>query len=203
MNTEYNMPTSYEHAIKAEDGEKEMLFQRFNFFLVATAFLIAGYAVVVTSVNSVTWLSYALNAVGFNMAIFFLIHNYLTSLYITGIHSYIQKIEKGEPHKEFREEIVHIWPSNPYRVLIGFFIDLVKIVRNPLDSNRTRYILTWLIPLGFTTFWLLMWFNVLHPEFIHSVWFFIPLMVLATGIVFNSCIVIPLKVIIYRVAGDR
>jgi hypothetical protein len=162
----------YETAFKLQRHEVELLFQRFNFFLIGTAFLITAFATVVSShyfawlpYPNLVWLAHAINAVGFYIAIFFTIANYLNTRVIRLLGDYIRGLEAGNyptpPHLYLKEETSRL--SSKRRELIKEICrEVDSIILSPFDFSKLRPAPhTWLIPLGFIFFWFLVWLFIL------------------------------------------
>ena len=135
----------------AKNEEKELLNRRFHFFLIGTSFLIAAFAVAVTSpkdgvVDScqVLRLAHFVNAAGLYTALVFVLYNFYTASLISA---------QGQFH-------------TPFELIRRFFRDLWRFMTHPLDTNRTGHADTWLVPFGFAVFWIIVWFVVLPDRWV-------------------------------------
>ena len=122
---------------------------RFNSFLVATAFLIAAFVSLVIYYDrhsELLLLGYAVNAVGLYLAAFFTIASYHGAMCIRFASTPQDKDAQG------RDE-----PRTLFRSMIK---SLVRFPFEPFAEN-IPLVHTWLIPLLFCLFWLATWFGVL------------------------------------------
>lgn len=128
------------------------IFQRFNFFLIGTAFLITAYTSVVTS-NMFSSegdcraiiLANAINAVGFYLAIFFTITNYWN----------VKLLDMTSDDKSPQTYSIK-------SLIIDMLGDFCHLLWEPLDISRGHPAPhTWLLPIGFAVFWFVLWFIVL------------------------------------------
>lgn len=126
--------------------EIDFLFRRFNFFLLATSFLVAGFvAVVVTNMSSrleLTLLAHAIAALGSFLSAAFFVVNFMAAK----VAMEIKKEKKNEPVKWLRES----------------HKDVINFLKNPLTFSKDNPAShTWFIPLVFCSFWLAAWWIVL------------------------------------------
>jgi len=162
----------YETAFQLQRREVELLFQRFNFFLIGTAFLITAFAAVVVSqnftespCNNLVLLAHAINAVGYYIAFFFTIANYLNTRTINKLGDYIRGLEDGNfpapPHLSLELSVRQL-RSKPLCLIIDMCKNFGSIFISPFDFSKHHPAPhTWLIPSGFVLFWIFAWLRIL------------------------------------------
>lgn len=162
----------YETGVQLHRREVELLFQRFNFFLIGTAFLITAFATVVVSQNlsvlpshSLAILAHAIGAVSFYIAFFFTITNYANTRTIRALGDYIWGLEKGDspepPFLNLKNKVSQPIDT-PCSLIKKMGAELWSIFLSPFDFSKARPAPhTWLIPLGFVLFWIVVWFWIL------------------------------------------
>jgi len=140
--------------------ETSWLFQRFNYFLIGIAFLVAALATIVSSQHFclngdgsyryLVWFALSLCVVGYLLSFFFAIVNHLTSIMIKRLHDTLYD-EPGTPLFKWTEK--NLWPD-------GFpkGQHLFKGIHGLLwpSSGEEHQVAphTYLVPLGFCFFWL-------------------------------------------------
>lgn len=137
--------------------ELDRLFQRVNFFLIGTAFLITAFARVITYYDTLTKpgfeimaLANGINAVGFYLAVFFTVTNYWNAVIIRKMGK-----RKHQPDYTMRS------------LLKEMSEDLGSLIKKPFDISKGHPAPhAWLVPMGFCIFWLLIWFLVLPYNWI-------------------------------------
>jgi molybdopterin-binding protein len=168
LSNESNGPTQILH------HEVGSLFSRLNFFLVATAFLIA---VLVTAAfdGHKSWpfvfLLHAIAAAGFLVSLLFMLTNYLNARLIKAIR---EKLENDESlnYKELRYIMRERWS------LSSLGKDFIDFVKNPVKHSRDNPAShAWVLPLGFVFFWLLVWFIVVPFRFTQGLQTLVPAIV--------------------------
>jgi len=153
---------------KQSSEELNRIFQRVNYFLVGTAFLITAFATIIASDNFFTpkfelvALAHVVNGVGFYLAIFFTITNYWNV-----------KILK-------QQSINQCQPKYTLQSLISEMLgDSCHLLKRPFDLSKGHPAPhTWLVPMGFSISWLLIWFLVLPDKWVPAVIGVCPLIVL-------------------------
>lgn len=98
--TSMNNQAAYEKAIDILDRDTKLLFQRLNYFLVATAFLLAAFGAIFTAENSELSIGIALTVAGFGFSILFSCINFLNTKIIWKISVFIRELE----NTDFQEE---------------------------------------------------------------------------------------------------
>jgi hypothetical protein len=92
----------YRTAVESMRHLESLLFDRLNYFLAGSAFLVTAYAALAVSIkhwspfNPILLLTYLVNATGFYLSIFFAVINYLNSRIIGTIQQAIIDIESGK-----------------------------------------------------------------------------------------------------------
>jgi len=158
----------YETGVKLQSRDLELLFQRLNFFLVGTAFLITAFAAVVSSYSflklldcKLVFLAHAISVVGFYLAVLFTSVNYLNTRAIRVRREYIEGLEKGDSPKPpvlTHDDKVKQLPHRPGKILIELYKGLRDMFFNPFKFSKDYPAPhTWLIPLGFFIFWGIVW----------------------------------------------
>lgn len=187
--------------------ESSLLFQRLNFFLVGTAFLITAFATL-TFVYGGDYgqsckpliLAYMINAVGLFLSAFFMLINYLNTRILWHLRKYTVDLESNysksrrapetplSKAKEIIEEIIPREMPNPcvfaksmWQDLCSVFDDLAKSAKKTIAPH------TWIVPLGFTTFWLVTFFLVLPIDWIPTTIVFGSLGIVALKFVAKKC----------------
>lgn len=129
---------------------EKIVLDRYNSFLVATAFLIAAFTAVAiryTESCSLLLLANAVNAVGLYLAIYFTVANYHGAL--------CTNADLGKENKYV------IGRNSPHILLLGLLkYLLISFPIKPL-SQKIPVVHTWLIPFLFCLFWWVTWFVVL------------------------------------------
>jgi len=156
----------YELAMKLRDGDLDRLFQRVNFFLISTAFLIGALAVLLTYKSFSDSLALKIFAIlltvaGLGLSIFFTFTNYLNDLVIRKISQFIIEIEELKPVRQegpdvLREIYRRVKASNHCKkqFIRRFFCDLVASFKNPSDPKERVAPHTWILPFLFSFFWI-------------------------------------------------
>ena len=169
---------AYKTVVEAKNREASLLFQRVNFFLIGTAFLITGFATLTSNWNCesscrILTLAYIINVAGLYLSIFFIIINFLNTRILRGIGDYLVDLENSfDENKEVPmtpsiriKEIVELSVSEIYGICKfrkAFWDELCAIVRSPTDvSRKTLAPHTWIVPLGLAVFWTVVFFLVL------------------------------------------
>jgi hypothetical protein len=168
----------YERFYDTLNTEIGLLFQRLNYFLVASAFLVTAFATVLTTNNCLTShqfnLAFLINLTGFYLSVFFAATNYLNIIIIQKKSSFIKKL-KVNPKLYMNSSSIHatediikntIWKkkfkNSQQRLVCNMLVDTFKffIIQNHASGNEFAPH-TYLVPLGFSLFWLIILFAVL------------------------------------------
>lgn len=160
---------AYRTANQWRDGELSRLFQRVNYFLIGTAFLIAPLVALFLSQSFVGSLglilfAYLLIVTGIFLSVLFTVSNYLNDVIIRRIIRYIQALEQGTNNDPafvswlFNDITRGNLDFSPFvKVFWGDLWDAIRhpaVATNPNDPRRGRTAaLTWLIPFYFVIFW--------------------------------------------------
>jgi len=161
---------AYRTANQWREGEMTRLFQRLNYFLIGTAFLISPIIILILSTNfrhsiGLILLAYLLILVGLGISLVFSVSNFLNDRIIRRIVKYIIKIENGDEanpnfvtvlidgnEKEKLAECLSIFCGELWDATIHFWV--------PGDPRVTKYNRTagstWLLPVMFLIFWLML-----------------------------------------------
>jgi len=164
-----SLEDSYKTANQWREGETTRLFQRVNYFLIGTAFLISPLIILILSSNfrrslALILLAYLLILVGFGISLVFTVSNYLNDQIIRRISKYIMDIEIGaevDPH--FVTKLVDGNSKACLKQFIGeFFSELCDVITHfwlPADPRESKHngtaSMTWLLPSMFMIFWFL------------------------------------------------
>jgi hypothetical protein len=172
----------YDVAVGYFRGDLNLLFQRLNYYLIATAFLIGGFITLIANSISKTgsldigpldWYIYIIAAVGFIISLVFGVINYLNSLVIARIGIYIREIEKGkgleDDNKPFNKMkvigektafsvlyILNVYLQTlayPFGVKTFGYFETKDIFKKNDDSFIQMAPHTWLIPMFFLGIW--------------------------------------------------
>ena len=152
---------------------ESMLFQRLNYYLVAIAFLAAGFVeLAATSTQSaanplLTWLAVLVGATGFFISWFFTAINYLNGQTLTMAYKFAEQLEKkliivnpgfSETDLLYRHINYEIFESGKYEVNHKTFIydSIIASIRFRYNyrEGEPRAPHTWTIPCFFIAFWL-------------------------------------------------
>ena len=154
----------YKTALQLREGEMNRLFQRVSFFLVSTAFLIAALVALINSVKFSSTIplqvfAYLLIAVGLGLSVVFTLSNYINDRIIRIIWELIKDIESGKGPDGYVVAWFHQKVEKENESLIKKILcDLYKVIMHPFSivkhSKGISVPHTWLIPLGFTFFWI-------------------------------------------------
>jgi hypothetical protein len=162
----YDQDEIYKASLRLREGELNRLFQRVNFFLISTAFLIAALATLITSKNFVESIplqgfAYLLTVVGLSLSILFTASNYLNDRTIRKLWEKIKDIEADYPP----QPSLIIWLDTDTKneklkltkVICELFEQLRSVRHHPFSalggSKMVAVPHTWLIPFGFIFFW--------------------------------------------------
>lgn len=158
----------YELLVQLLHREIESLFSRFNFFLIVTAFLVAAFVTIVVN-DEADWtlnlLRHAIAAVGFYMALFFTVTNYLNARFMTELQNWLEdgnEIIGIIPYRLVYQIKDRAWKS------ANLLSDIKSILYDPIEYKGTYAPHTWILPLLFTLFWLIVWLTVVPFRFPHQ-----------------------------------
>jgi len=161
--------TAYNKAIETCNRDIKLLFQRVNFFLIATAFMIAAFTTLLTvGIDSrVVYLDYVLSLAGLGFSMLFATTNYLNTIVIRQIGQYILELEshdfntpliKGlEPHQKIDQIVQKSMDRGKIWSLIFemFVKGIWTLIMNPRESARTNIVsYSYIVPLFFAIVWL-------------------------------------------------
>ena len=148
----------YNTAIKLQEREISLLFQRVNFFLISTAFLIGALAAFIVSKRATvdTFLfSILICATGFILSFIFTIANYTNARIIDELHLYLRRIEDNDvvaPPYEYLDTVLNTF-SDFDKLSDDFkkkYVAKLKLVNYTKTAPHT-----WLIPFGFIFIWII------------------------------------------------
>lgn len=172
-------------------GERDLIFERLNYFLVATAFLATAYAALVAEVwnhpsTTIIYLAWLINGVGFYLSIFFAVINSLNSKILMRLDNYIRSLETGsidvfEPFTYIHDKVIQQvfdvdFNGNALCFIAGPFSGLFEFIKNPFNNHDP--FITYFVPLGFAGFWVGAFFWVLHGHILLNVFYFLPMIIL-------------------------
>lgn len=159
---------AYNKAVEILNRDTALLFQRLNFFLIATAFLIAAFATVLTVGTGSILLNidYILSAAGFVYSLLLAATNYLNTRIIWQIGEYIRNledkdfgdvVEQGqEPYKRIDQIVKGSMNRRTTFSLIPSMVGSVfTVIGNPSKTARESVAdHTYIVPLLFVVVWL-------------------------------------------------
>ena len=139
---------AYKTVIEYRSGERDLLFERLNYFLVGSAFLAAAYVTLAalkptTNYPALFYLAYLINGAGFYLSLFFAIVNNLNSKILGRLDLYIRELESESLNvrafthiqnrviKDVFEEDFH--RNNALCLIAGPVIGLCKFIGKPFD----------------------------------------------------------------------
>jgi len=171
-----NPPNNRENYYGAMDilhTNLKLLYDRLNFFLVATAFLIGALVAAVVESHFFNMeihkalpliiLLHLIAAVGFILALLFTGMNYMNAKMIAGMQCNLMESEdpskfEKHPYAWVKGIIETKWRATPSELLEK---DLKGFICSPLTYSKDNPSAhTWFIPLIFVIFWVLLWFTV-------------------------------------------
>lgn len=176
MAEEDKLVRHYEQAQHYLYKELGLLFQRFNFFLVANSFLVVAVVGLVVSTNglggtndTLTKLIVAIIMLGGFISLAFGVINYINAKIVKVRRDYLDievpKIDAGsslfDMHKRMGQHLSEgLEPSKWLRDLVP---TLLRVFGDPLKLSKDEIAYhTWLIPLVFYVFWMAFWW-ILSP----------------------------------------
>jgi disulfide bond formation protein DsbB len=158
----------YKTALQLRDGEVDRLFQRVNFFLIGTAFLIAALVSLVIAKNfadsePLVVFAYLLTSVGLGLSILFTISNYVNDRTIRKLWDMIQDIEAGNvPHPGVVTNLMEKAENDKlgiFSFVSEFSGSCWSASGNPFavagGSLKISVPHSWAIPFSFTFFWII------------------------------------------------
>jgi hypothetical protein len=160
---------AYDKATGILDRDVKLLFQRLNFFLVAMAFLVAGFAAVFgAGQNSRALLNidYVISGAGFFASIFFASINYLNTRIIRQTGRYIRELEGmkfGElvddthmPYARVEQIVQEEMNRRTTLILLPLMLrQLFNVLFRPRHAAKENIAdHVYIVPLGFSLFWL-------------------------------------------------
>jgi len=174
---------AYDKALEISKNMEDSLLQRLNFFLVGTAFLIAGLATLmagdtVTGLNpGQLRLAYIINALGLYLSLFFTVINFLNIEFLLCFGKYIRDLEKRVKERKDKLHITQLPPAAkaeailqskiegfPWRLLRRLFRQLHLLVSDIGEGAKGGKVHhTFVVPVIFVGVWLAIFFGVLPP----------------------------------------
>ena len=170
--------TAYTTAAQLYNKELDRLFQRVNFFLIGSSFLIVAFVTLLRSAlcfGSFHYvLFYLVNMAGFLLSVFFTITNFRMALFLAKMLDYLGDLENPETAKQmfpyhrtkrFENGLKKLGFCSLMSELVTALAQLVRIwcrpCRKPIDklckraSEADELVAehTWLVPFGFIHFW--------------------------------------------------
>lgn len=171
---------AYDKALEISKNMEDSVLQRLNFFLISTAFLIAGLATLVAGRNDAGLthgqlrLSYIINALGLYLSLFFTTINFHNIDILTDFGAYIRRLEEGIAKRRDKLHITEPPPATqaedianskmegfPWPLLGRLFRQLYSQITSPHEAakgGKTNH--TFLVPLLFVVVWLVIFFSV-------------------------------------------
>lgn len=139
---------AYEKAMYLREGEVNRLFDRVNFFLAATAFLIGGISALLGGGMAPQFLPffYLICTVGALLSIFFFVMNRHNAQIISDIDKYV---------KELEHNLVETGPMRPFHG-VGPLTKIGDLVGSATPGWLTGVGIgphTWMLPAGFVLVW--------------------------------------------------
>lgn len=135
----------YEKALEIRYHEVDLLFQRFNFLMVGMSFLVAAWAVIITSsIKHQIFFSCAIAVIGVLLSLGFSVINYFAARTVTRFDDYLLTVELkvGLKDRPFLQ-IMQLAKCRPFK-------DSHWYCFWHCSAPHTR-----LIPLGFSVFWII------------------------------------------------
>lgn len=171
VENEQKLARHYEEAEHYFYNELDFLFKRFNFFLVATAFLAMAFVAVVTSdTKGLIQLAHAMATLASFLSIAFFVINYLNVKVVKIRSDYLRdevpkldaKLSLFALHRRMGDYLNERIKReiNATQLFHDFLGDLWRL-RDPLELSKEEPAChTWVIPLVFYAFWFASWWIV-------------------------------------------
>ncbi|MFH1638844.1 MAG: hypothetical protein ABIB93_00770 [Chloroflexota bacterium] len=163
----------YKQARELQRDLVAQLFQRLNFFLLATTFIISALAAILASPvffghdtdGRLILLSHFICGAGYYIAFFFTFINYLNARLLKKLSKYLDEKEKTGTRLPVLKEILAkvVEKTCILKQISYFFCDSRDVVFYPFRNRIHWPPYTWFLPLFFWVFWFLIWLFVL-PE---------------------------------------
>ncbi|MFC1944645.1 hypothetical protein ACFLX5_04045 [Chloroflexota bacterium] len=156
----------YEKAQKYLFDELDLLSRKLNYFLIATAFLVAAYVASVTSANEIQKLSHAIASLACFISIAFFIVNYINARIVNIRSNYFRKIPKNvksnwspfQMHKHLVDNLHgNSKPKEWLKVKELSRYLWATAIRPFSRTEEDMAAHTWVIPLILFIFWLVVW----------------------------------------------
>lgn len=175
MSTNSNWKEYYHVASDYYHRDLDRIFQRLNYFLIATAFLITGFIAVMASqkfllhnlTSEIYWLALAICIIGILLSGGFAVINFLNAKIVFDIAKYVRKLETDDDYSPPFGQTLVIAGGNRFSLLLCVMLPihtLAYIARTSIDELRGNksdngiYIEfaphTWLLPMFFCLVWL-------------------------------------------------
>ncbi len=187
--------SGFDRFVDITNREISLLFQRLNYFLVGSAFLVTAYATLIASSRGglddlQLNLAYMINLAGFYLSLLFAFINYLNTQIIWNKDDKIRKLEEGpdgerkyfKAFTESRNIVIGIYDKkelgNNHLLIFGTMIkeaiDFTYDAKGTSKKGLAPH--TYIIPLGFWILWAILYFLVLSPEsWVYTFFFFLPI----------------------------
>lgn len=192
----------YRNAIENLRHQENLLFNRLNYFLAGSAFMVTAYAALAVGIKhwapsqSIVLLTYLVNGAGFYLAIFFSVINYLNIKIIEALSEQIIKWQKGYETHQFqkwtdsseiiRTEVVEKeFHNDVFRMISGPVQGLAKFVSEPFHPAVAPY--TYILPLCLAIFWVIVFSFVFHPPGLENLYFFSPFLLVIVHYIVKFC----------------
>ncbi|AGG08452.1 hypothetical protein SDC9_07180 [bioreactor metagenome] len=162
------------------NSEINLLFQRLNYFLVASSFLVTAFATILVAANGCIdggqlVLAFMINAVGLYLSLFFVVINYLNTRIIWQKGKYLRDTE-NTPEVIYRinpnsksEEIVlqKVWGEelnhSQFKLILNMIKEAWDFFFGPGKASKSGLVPhTYLIPLGFGVFWAVLFVMIIN-----------------------------------------
>mgnify|MGYP000365482630 CR=1 FL=1 len=177
MTQDDKLARHYEIAQQRLHNELSLLFQRFNFFLIANSFLITAAAALTASAynsggnDSLRWLILAIIVLGGLVSVAFFLINYINAQWcvkvIKNYLNYLNYFDKwaidieSETKYYYTLFSMHVRMEKyiarriaPHQWLWKDLCHILRALTNPLETSKNEVAIhTWLIPVAFYLFW--------------------------------------------------
>ena len=164
-----NYEIAYNKAIELLDRDIKLLFQRLNFFLIATAFLLAAFGAVVGDDTILRWIGLIIAVTGILFSLLFASINYLNTRIIWKIGRYVRYLEgrdftapvtKGqEPYNKIYKLVKTEMRSrkNLWLLVPQMFKSMITLWKKPkVAGERSVADHTYIVPFFFMFVWILL-----------------------------------------------
>lgn len=152
--------------------EVSLVFQRFNYFLLMTSFLIVAFVTLITSQgltlpldysSRLSWIATTIAAAGFLLSYSFSVVNWMNARLIHEMGLFLEKVDSGFSMPSFTSYVSHLVPQHGFKFWYFFTIQydlwksfggFARLGRGKTASARDVAPHTWMTPMFFALVWI-------------------------------------------------